>query len=120
MKGHYNAIRNKGQLFKREQLNLIWSFKQKQQPVETLLKYKARLCCHGEQQQWGLNYWETYAPVVSWSLIRIALILEMTYPQAHIKTDIFLHTPQGIKLDRDLQKCILKLIQNLYNLKKTG
>lgn len=38
-------------------------------------------------------------------------------PQALIKTDIFLHTPQGIEFDKDLQKYVLKLIRNLYGIK---
>ena len=50
IKEHYNTIRNKGQLVKREKLYLIWSFKQKCLPDGTLLKYKARLCCHEGQQ----------------------------------------------------------------------
>eukprot|EP00957_Ditylum_brightwellii_P001024 81343-Ditylum_brightwellii.AAC.2 len=31
----------------------------------SLSKHKARLCCHGGQQQWGVNFYETYAPVVA-------------------------------------------------------
>ena len=35
-------------------------------PDGTLNKHKARLCAHGGMQQWGVNYWESYAPVVNW------------------------------------------------------
>ncbi|KAL7516471.1 hypothetical protein ACHAWX_001485, partial [Stephanocyclus meneghinianus] len=41
----------------------IWSFKHKHLPNEILNKQKARLCAHCGMQQWGINYWETYAPV---------------------------------------------------------
>jgi hypothetical protein len=103
MESHYAAKRAKGQDVKREQIMMIWSFKRKRNPDGTLTKFKARLCCHGGQQQWGLNYWDTYAPVVSWSSIRILLTLSklhgmytksidfvQAYPQAKIKTTIFL------------------------------
>ena len=54
---------------------MIWSFKRKRHPDERLSKYKARLCCHGGQQQWGVQYWETYSPVVSWMAVRTLLVL---------------------------------------------
>ena len=34
----------------------IWSFKRKRYPNGTLNKHKARLCAHGGQQKWGINY----------------------------------------------------------------
>ena len=34
----------------------IWVFKRKRLPSGELLKYKARLCAHSRQQQWGVNY----------------------------------------------------------------
>ena len=34
----------------------VWSFKRKRLPDGTICKYKARLCAHGGQQQWGVDY----------------------------------------------------------------
>ena len=34
----------------------IWSFERKRFPDGWLNKHKARLCAHGGQQQWGVNY----------------------------------------------------------------
>ena len=73
--GHYNKKRKAGLEVKRHKIMMIWSFRRKRKPDGTLVKYKARLCCHGGQQQWGINFWDTYAPVVSWSSIRILLIM---------------------------------------------
>ena len=111
MEEHYAEERRKGREIKREQIMMIWSFKRKRSPDGTLTKHKARLCCHGGQQQWGLNYWDTYAPVVLWSSIRILMTLSklhgmhtksidfvQAYPQANIKSSIFLKSPQGIEL----------------------
>ena len=34
----------------------IWSFKRKRLPDGTIVKWKARLCCHGGMQKWSINY----------------------------------------------------------------
>ena len=53
----------------------VWAFKRKRMPSGELFKHKARLCAHGGQQQWGINYWETYAPVANWASARLLLSL---------------------------------------------
>jgi len=53
----------------------IWSFRRKRAPDWSIIKWKARLCPHGGQQVEGINYWATYAPVVTWSTARLILIL---------------------------------------------
>eukprot|EP00957_Ditylum_brightwellii_P027891 2107422-Ditylum_brightwellii.AAC.1 len=58
---------------------LIWSFKRKRYAEGSLVKYKARLCCHGGQQQWGVSYYETYASVVSWPSVRTMMIMSKLY-----------------------------------------
>ena len=44
----------------------IWCFKRKRLPDERLTKQKSILCEHKGMKQWGVNYWETYAPLVNW------------------------------------------------------
>ncbi len=56
-------------------LSSIWSYRRKRNPLGTILKYIARLCIDGSQQEFGRDYRETYAPVVSWSTIRLLLLL---------------------------------------------
>ena len=56
MTDYYKRELQKGIEPKRQQLSVIWSFKRKRKPDGTLDKYKARLCCHGGQQEWGINY----------------------------------------------------------------
>eukprot|EP00957_Ditylum_brightwellii_P010268 776342-Ditylum_brightwellii.AAC.1 len=48
---HYAKLKKLGIDVKRKQLMLIWSFKRKRHADGSLAKYKARLCCHGSQQQ---------------------------------------------------------------------
>ena len=130
MKAHYNKLWAQGVDAKREQIMLIWSFKRKRHADGSLNKCKARLCCHGGQQEHGINYWDTYSPVVSWVSVRTMLILSavhqlesrsidftLAYPQALVKTNIYLHSPRGNKINRHGKDTVLKLIRNLHGLK---
>jgi Reverse transcriptase (RNA-dependent DNA polymerase) len=59
-------------------LDAIWSMKRKRRlKTNEIYKHKARLNVHGGQQEFGQNYWETYAPVVTWASIRLLLILTL-------------------------------------------
>eukprot|EP00957_Ditylum_brightwellii_P105410 8036165-Ditylum_brightwellii.AAC.1 len=53
MLDYYTRLKKLGINVKRKQLMLIWSFNRKRHGDGLLAKYKARLCCHGGQQQWG-------------------------------------------------------------------
>ena len=90
----------------------ICSFKRKQYPDGTLNKHKARLCTHGGQQQWGINYWETYASVVNWVSVRFLLIISqlsgletqvldfvLTFPQAKLDVPVYMKIPPGIYIE---------------------
>ena len=46
-----------------------WVFKIKRYPDGRLRKHKARFCCQGDKQIEGVDYFESYAPVVSWSTV---------------------------------------------------
>ena len=50
-------------------LNTIWSYHHKRHPDGYLLAHKSWICADGSQQQYGIDYWETYTPVVHWSMI---------------------------------------------------
>jgi hypothetical protein len=51
-------------------LDPIWSMKRERRlKTNEVYKHKARLNIHGGQQEHGVNYWETYAPVVTWAAI---------------------------------------------------
>eukprot|EP00957_Ditylum_brightwellii_P016182 1217553-Ditylum_brightwellii.AAC.1 len=75
MEDYYKQFRKQGTNIKRKQLILIRSFKRKHHANGFLSKHKARLCCHGGQQQWGVNFYETYAPVVAWASVRTTKIM---------------------------------------------
>jgi hypothetical protein len=56
-------------------LNSIWSYRRKRSPIGDILKYKARLCVDGSQQEQGRDYWDTYATLTSWPTVRLALLI---------------------------------------------
>ena len=113
----------------------IWAFKRKRFPDGTLNKHKARLCAHGGQQQWGVNYWETYAPVVNWISVRFLLILTelagletqaldfvLAFPQAALDVPVYMELPSGIDLGKGTEKraYVLELKSSLYGLKQSS
>ena len=113
----------------------VWSFKRKRFPDGTLNKHKARLCAHGGMQQWGVNYWETYAPVVNWISVRFLLVISeiagletkaldfvLAFPQAELDTPVFMEVPIGIAIDgiEQNRKYVLRLRKSLYGLKQAS
>jgi Reverse transcriptase (RNA-dependent DNA polymerase) len=116
-------------------LDAVWSMKRKRRLLTNeVYKHKARLNVHGGQQEYGLNYWETYAPVVTWAAIRIILVLVLmydwhtkqidfvlAYPQANVECDIYMKIPRDFAIEgktRDTH--VLKLVKNLYGQKQAG
>ena len=92
-------------------IQAIWSFKRKHFPNGELNKHKACLCSHVKMQQWVLNYWETYAPVVNWISIRFLLALSdivglesqdidfiLDVPQAELDVPVYTELSMGMKL----------------------
>ena len=86
----------------------VWSFKRKRLPGGTIIKWKARLCCHGGMQKWGINYWETYAPVVGLASVRLLLLIAainriptrlidfvLAFPQATLDVPVYMELPYG-------------------------
>ena len=47
-----------------------WAFCLKQTPDGVAYRYRSRFCVQGDQQEYGINYFETFAPVIQLSTIR--------------------------------------------------
>ena len=78
-------------------LNAVWSYRRKRRPDGTLWKHKARLCVDGSRQIQGLDYTESFAPVVQWSTVRLVMILasmlnlesrQIDFTQAFTQADV--------------------------------
>lgn len=91
-------------------------------------RFKARVVAGGNYQTYGENYKETYAPVVSFSLVRIFLYLvlsvKMHVVQLDVKTaflngelleDVWVMSPRGIP--ERAPRCY-KLLKAIYGLKQ--
>ena len=61
-----------------EILPAVWAFRRKRRiTTQEVYKWKARLNLHGGKQTKGVNFWETYSPVVGWSTIRLFLVMTL-------------------------------------------
>ncbi|KAL7563769.1 hypothetical protein ACA910_020453 [Epithemia clementina (nom. ined.)] len=114
-------------------LDAVWSMRRKRRlDTREIYKWKARLNVHGGQQEHGVNYWETYAPVVMWPTIRIFFILSillgwysrqldfvMAFPHAPVEVPLFMNIPKGYRLkDASTQTHVLRLLKNIYGQKQ--
>ena len=106
----------------------VWAFKRKRLPDGTILKHKARLNAHGGMQRWGVDYHETYVPVVNWISVRILMAIALihkldtksinfvlAFPQAELTRDVFMELPYGFEHGYK-GEYVLKLKKNLYGL----
>ena len=97
------------------------------------MKGKARLCENIGMQQWGVNYWETYSPVVNWisvrSLLAIASVHQFTiismdcvldFLQYDIDVDVFMKLTLEKGVDGNRGKYQLKSNKSLDVLKKAS
>ena len=106
-------------------------------------KFKARFCARGDKQIEGVGFFDTYAPVVNWTTVRLMLILslilqlstkQVDYTAAfghapidkdpdwnnmtdeqRTKSGVFIDMPKGF---REPGK-VLKLKRSLYGLKQS-
>lgn len=107
-----------------------WIFKIKAAHEGTAERYKARLVAKGYTQRFGIDYQETFAPVMKHSALRVifaivaALDLEMI--QLDIKTaflygalneEIYMEQPEGfIQPGKETEVC--RLVKSIYGLKQ--
>ncbi len=113
----------------------VWSMRRKRDiTTNEIKKYKACLNIHGGKQEYGMNYYETYAPVVTWFSIRLLIVIGilcgwalrqcdfiMAYPQAPIECDMYMQLPLGIQVAEGYSRdYVLKLMKNIYGQKQAG
>ncbi len=66
-----------------EPLPAVWAMCRKRNlTTNEITKYKARLNINGGKQEYGVNYYETYAPVVTWFAIRLVIVF-LSYLAGH-------------------------------------
>jgi hypothetical protein len=107
-----------------------WVFKVKKNEDGVITRYKARMVAKGYTQEYGIDYHETFAPVLKYKTLRIILALsvgvDVCIEQMDVKTaflnadvheDIYVLVPDGMKLKVGNGK-VLKLKKALYGIKQ--
>jgi hypothetical protein len=108
-----------------------WVYKTKPAFPSSAPRLKARLVARGFQQRHGIDYEETFAPVVKWSIIRALtaraaqldhaihhLDVKMAFLYGHIHEEVFMHQPQGYVLP-GYEDYVCKLKRALYGLRQS-
>jgi hypothetical protein len=104
----------------------IWSFKRKRYPDGSIRKLKAQICARGFEQIEGVDYFETFAPVVQWMTVRLILIMTIllnlenkqidytaAFMQAPLDHDVYVEMPKLFEVNSK----VWKLKRALYGLK---
>ena len=102
-----------------------WVFRRKRAPDGRIKKYKGRYCVRGDLQE---GEFDTFAPVVQWSTIRLILVLSLTldwpacsidfasaFVQAKLSEPVWIHLPRGFRSNKGSDTC-LRLLKSLYGL----
>lgn len=107
-----------------------WVFKIKRNQMGEISRYKARLVVKGCSQKPGIDYTETFAPVVRYSSLRFLFALAVKYRlncyqldaitafiQGEVTEELYMEQPEGFN---DGTKRVCKLNRALYGLKQAG
>ena len=110
-----------------------WVYKVKRHADGTVDRFKARLVAKGYAQRYGIDFTETFAPVVRFSSLRAILALaasnDYEVHQMDVKTaflngdldeDIYMHQPDGYRVSGGQEQHVWKLRKSLYGLKQAG
>lgn len=115
-----------------------WVFVRKRNEKNEIVRYKARLVAQGFSQKPGIDYNETYSPVIDAITLRYLISLVVTgkldmrlmdvvtaYLYGSLDTDIYMTIPEGFKnpvtnIPKQCGLYSIKLQRSLYGLKQSG
>lgn len=115
-----------------------WVFVRKRNEKNEIMRYKARLVAQGFSQRPGIDYEQTYSPVMDTITFRYLISLTVlqklemrlmdvvtAYLYGSLDSDIYMKIPEGFKMPAALksqpkEKYSIKLQRSLYGLKQSG
>lgn len=108
-----------------------WNYRIKRNENNEITRFKARLHAKGCTQTPGLDYEDTYSPVMMPQTLRILLAVSAqrgyamkafdfanAYLRGDLDKEIYMSNPPGYKIAKSNQ--VLKLVKPLYGLKQSG
>ena len=115
----------------RKIINSKWVFKCKLKENGLVERYKARLVAQGYSQRQGLDYEETFSPVVRFESVRTVIALavseKMKLHQMDVKTaflngelteELFMKQPEGF-IEEGKENLVCRLNRSIYGLKQS-
>lgn len=106
-----------------------WVFKKKFE-CDGKVRYRARLVAKGFTQKEGLDYTETYSPVLRYSTLRLLFALSVklnlkithldvttAFLNGYLNENVYMHVPPNLDCK---ENCILKLKRAIYGLKQSA
>ncbi|KAM1873468.1 hypothetical protein ACFX13_007300 [Malus domestica] len=136
MANEFNALQRAGTwtlVPRTASMNILpnkWVFRIKQNSDGSIQRYKARLVANGFHQQPGLDYGETFSPVVNHSTIRLILALSVQFQwpvrqldvqnaflHGSLSEEVYMHQPRGF-VDPQFPHHVCRLRRSLYGLKQ--
>jgi hypothetical protein len=112
-----------------------WVFTKKKDQYGNVSRFKARLVAQGFTQQFGVDYSDTYSPVMTMTTFRWLLAfaarndmkvkqadIETAYLYGVIDTELYMKVPDGLRVEGESswKRPCVKLHKSLYGLKQAG
>ncbi|CAL2228782.1 unnamed protein product [Prunus armeniaca] len=115
----------------RHALPCKWVFRIKRRSDGSIERYKARLVANGFHQQYGIDYLETFSPVVKHVIVRIilSLVFSRQWPirqldvtnaflHGYLSEEVYMRQPRGFE-DPKFPHHVCRLRKSLYGLKQS-
>ncbi|XP_019236240.1 PREDICTED: uncharacterized protein LOC109216534 [Nicotiana attenuata] len=96
-------------------ISFKWVFKVKYQANGAVERFKARLLAKGYNQHEGLDYQETFLPVV-----KIVTVISMAAAQGDLYEEVYMKLLEGFASQGENKGAVCRLVKSLYGLKQAS